>query len=60
VNNATDFAGRRGIGVVFDTGDKRDGGPRTIVLDPRTYRYMGDETQAVLRTAVVGDAGLRG
>lgn len=60
VNNATDFAGRHGIGVVFDTEEKRDGGPETIVLDPRTYRYMGDETQAVLRTSVVGDVGLRG
>ena len=60
VSDATDFAGRHGIGVVFDTGDKRDGRPQTIVLNARNYRYMGDETQAVLASAVVDKAGGRG
>ena len=61
VDNATDYAGRRGIGVVFDTGAKRNGKPvtETIVLDSRTYRYMGDETQSVLTSSVVDKAGLR-
>jgi hypothetical protein len=45
--------------VVFDSGDKRDGEPQTIVLDARNYRYMGDETQAVLASSVVDEAGAR-
>jgi hypothetical protein len=61
VNNTADFAGRRGIGVVFDTGEKRNGNPltETIVLNSRNYRYMGDETQAVLASSVVDKAGGR-
>lgn len=62
VDDAADYAGRRGIGVVFDTGEMRNGKPitETIVLNSRNYRYMGDEAQAVLASSVVDEAGLRG
>jgi hypothetical protein len=59
--DATDYAGRHGIGVVFDTPQRRGGKPniQTIVLDRRTYRYLGDSQNAVLASAVVDKAGQR-
>lgn len=51
VENATDHAGRHGIGVVF--------GNQLIVLDSQTYRYMGDKHQALLGSAVVDELGRR-
>lgn len=57
VGDATDYAGRRGIGVIFDRGGRSAGGP--IVLDPRTYRYMGNSHQAILSFAVVDEPGRR-
>lgn len=60
--DATDYAGRHGIGVAFDSPQRRNGKPniQTIVLDRRTFRYMGDSQNAVLASAVVDDAGQRG
>lgn len=51
VEDATDYAGRHGIGVVF--------GDHLIVLDSLTYRYMGDEREALLNSAVVDELGRR-
>ncbi|MGP4095476.1 CU044_5270 family protein [Nonomuraea sp. KM90] len=51
VQDATDYAGRHGIGVVF--------GNQLIVLDSRTYRYLGDKRQALLDSAVVEEPGRR-
>jgi hypothetical protein len=54
--DATDYAGRHGIGVVFARGS---GTPRVIVLNPHDYRYMGNTDQAVLDSRVVDSAGQR-
>ncbi|MEV4018937.1 CU044_5270 family protein [Nonomuraea angiospora] len=51
VEDATDYAERHGIGVAF--------GDQVIVLDFRTYRYMGDKRQALLDSAVVDEPGRR-
>ncbi|MFB4313441.1 CU044_5270 family protein [Actinomadura sp. 21ATH] len=56
--NVKDYAGRTGIGVLF--GRDRQGEPRVgIILDPRTYRYMGDPQFALLHSAVVDRMGQR-
>ncbi|MEW2356883.1 CU044_5270 family protein [Spirillospora sp. NPDC029432] len=56
--NVKDYAGRAGIGVLF--GRDRQGDARVgIILDPRTYRYMGDTQFALLHSAVVDEAGRR-
>ncbi|TDE33300.1 CU044_5270 family protein [Actinomadura sp. 6K520] len=55
--DATDYAGRHGIGVIAARGRGRDG--RLIVLNPETYRYMGDRDHAILDTAVVNEPGER-
>ncbi|MCO5998763.1 CU044_5270 family protein [Actinoallomurus rhizosphaericola] len=56
--DGTDYAGRHGIAVLWGKPGTRDG--MEIILDARSYRYMGDSTQAVLGSAVVDHAGQRG
>jgi hypothetical protein len=58
VENATDYAGRQGIGVAFGGGNEKGHG-QMIVLNPETYRYMGDTRQAILGSAVVDKPGQR-
>jgi hypothetical protein len=71
VPNARDYAGRRGIGLALDTAEEKtvvrkglrptpEPDVAELVLDSRTYAYIGDGTQAILSTAVVDKAGLRG
>jgi hypothetical protein len=54
-----DFAGRRGIGVIFDTGQTHRGRAivNEIILDARDYRYLGDSSEALLSFGVVDEAG---
>ncbi|MEV0408734.1 CU044_5270 family protein [Actinoallomurus sp. NPDC050550] len=54
--DGTDYAGRHGIAVIFGNGK----GVQEIILDRRTYHYMGDPTEAILSFRVVDDAGQRG
>lgn len=56
--DGTDYAGRHGIAVLWGRPGTR--GSMEIILDRRTYRYLGDSTQAVLGSAVVDHAGQRG
>lgn len=62
VQNATDYAGRRGIGVIFGNEIARQGEQiaNMVILDPRTYRYMGDTVESILDFAVVDKPGQRG
>ncbi|GAA4637200.1 hypothetical protein GCM10023196_090040 [Actinoallomurus vinaceus] len=54
--DGTDYAGRHGIAVIFSGG----GGGWKLILDRRTYRYMGSPDQAILGSRVVDAAGQRG
>ncbi|WP_329430422.1 CU044_5270 family protein [Streptosporangium sp. NBC_01495] len=58
IENAMDYAGRQGIGVAFDRGSRKGNG-QLIVLNPKTYRYMGDTHRAILGFAVVDKPGQR-
>jgi hypothetical protein len=55
VQDARDGAGRRGIGVRWTYG----GGAVTLVFDRTTYRFLGTDSDAVLRQAIVDRVGER-
>lgn len=68
-DHAVDVAGRRGIGFGFQQSGGSGGGKEEIILNPRTYRLMGDTLQgpnghadsgtAILRRALVSGPGVR-
>lgn len=55
LKDGTDYAGRHGIAVTFGSGR----GMEQIILDRRTYHYLGNPDQAVLGFGVVDRAGRR-
>jgi hypothetical protein len=60
VKNTTDYAGRRGIGVLFASRDHQGRlAGYQIILNSRTYHYMGDTHGALLDFDVVDKRGQR-
>ncbi|MBB6552365.1 CU044_5270 family protein [Nonomuraea rubra] len=52
----TDAAGRSGLGIWRDTGEADPATRRYRILDPRTYRYLGERTIWLRDENMFGDA----
>lgn len=62
VPDATDGAGRRGIGITWPVpeGSDKEARPTVVVFDAKTYAHLGTQHDSVQRIAIVDKAGVTG